>query len=239
MTTPPAAANRGLAPSQSGPDAANMHTEPNDDASEDNPLPDTLAAWDREIMLPPPPRPLHAVDHLDPEELRRLNDIYHRTPSPNLVDAHRVHFQGVCGDQQFAAALLPHGATNIRVRHHQALLTLGQQTPDDLVDVWISWFKCHQPDQGRVWVLHLAWAHTLIAPPTETRPAPNPGGRTRAASQLNANSVNISPHGGLSVLGKQDGQGEGTKIPDANGRAGGIADPPPRDAPSTVALVVL
>ena len=172
-TTPPAAARPYPAPPQSGPDAANMHTEPNDDTSGDNPSPDILATQDREIIPSPAPRPPHAGDHLDVEELRRVYDTYHQTRSPNLVDALRVHFQGVCGDRQFAAALLPHGPTNIHVRHLQALLTLGQQTLDDLVDAWIWWFNCHLPDHGRVWVPHLAWAHTRIAPkegPYQNRP---------------------------------------------------------------------
>ena len=94
-----------------------MHAEPNDDASGDNPSPDTLAARDREPMPPPPLRPPHAGDHLDLEELRRVYDIYYRTPSHNLVDALRVNFQGVRGNRRFAAALLPHGATNFGVQH--------------------------------------------------------------------------------------------------------------------------
>ena len=38
-----------------------------------------------------------------------MYDIYNRTPSPNLVNALRLHLQGVRGDRRFAAALLPHG----------------------------------------------------------------------------------------------------------------------------------
>ena len=73
---------------------------------------------------PPPPRPPHAGDHLDLEELRRVYNIYHRTPSPNLVDALRLHLQGVRGDRRFVTALLPHGASNIPVRHLKSLPTL-------------------------------------------------------------------------------------------------------------------
>ena len=123
------------APLRSGPDAANMHTGPDDDASGDDPSPGTLAARNREIMPPPPPRPSQAGDHLDLEDLLTVYDIYHGAPSPNLVDALPEHLLGFRGDRRFAAALPPYGATTIRVPHLQALLTLGQQTPDDLVDV--------------------------------------------------------------------------------------------------------
>ena len=134
-TTPAAAAQPSPVPSQFGPNTANMHTEPNDDASGNNPSRDTLAARDREIMPPPASTPPHAADNLDLEELRRVYGIYHRNPSQYLVDALRVHFQGFRGDWRFASALLPHKATNIRVWPLQALLTLEQQTPDDLIDV--------------------------------------------------------------------------------------------------------
>ena len=177
-TTPPPAVHPSPGPSRPGPDAANMNREPENDASGDNPSPGTLAAQDREIMPPPPPRPPHVGEHLDLEQLRRAYDIYHRTPSCNLVDALRVQFQGVHGDRRFAAALLLHGATNMCVRQLQALLILRQRTPDDLMDVWIWWLNYHQQDRGRVWVPHLAWAHTLIPPPTEPRLAPSPGDRT-------------------------------------------------------------
>ena len=78
----------------------------------------------------------------------------------------------------------------------QARLTLRQRTPDDLIDVWIWWVNHHQPDRGQIWVPHLAWAPTLVASPTEPRPAPNPGSRMRAAPQLSANALNIPPYEG-------------------------------------------
>ena len=196
-------------------------------------------------MPPPPPRPPHSGAPLDLEELRRVYNIYHLAPSLNLVDTLRVHFQGIHGDWRFVAALLPHGATNIRVRHLQGLLTLGQKTPDDLVDLWKWWFNCHEPDQGRVWVPHLAWAQTLIAPPTEPRPAASPGGRTRAAPQMNADALNIPPHGGLayweSRMARERGQNLETMTEPYAQMAGpgAHAEPPPRDSASTVAMVVL
>ena len=244
-TTPPAASYLRLAPSQDGPDTTNMHTELNDDASGDSPSPNTLAARDREIMPPPPPRPPHAGDHLHLEELRRVCHIYRRTPSHNVVDALRVHFQCVRGNERFAAALLPQGATNIPVQHLQALVGLGQQTPDDLVNVWIWWFNCNQPDQARVWVPHLAWAHTLIALPSKPRPAPNPGGRTQAAPQLNAHVLNIPPYGGLAYWKTRTSTESGQNLRTMTERyaqtagPGAHAEPLPRDAPSTVAMLVL
>ena len=63
-------------------------------------------------MPPLSPRPPHLGDHLDLEELRRAYDIYHI----NLVAALRTNFQDVRNDRRFAAARLPHGATNICVR---------------------------------------------------------------------------------------------------------------------------
>ena len=196
-TTPSHTERPSLAPLWPGPTAENMHTKPGNNASGDTPSPGTLAARDREIMVPPPPRPPHSGDHLDLEELRRAYDVYHRTPSDNLVDALRAHFQGARTDRRFAAALLSHGATNMRVGQLRGLLTLGQRTPDDLIDVWIWWFKYHQADNWRIWVPHLAWAHMLIAPPTEPQPAANPGGRTQAAPQLIADALNIPPYDGL------------------------------------------
>ena len=93
-------------PSRPGPDAENIHTEPDDEASGDNPSPGTLAARDRELMPPQAPEQPHVGDHLDLEELRRAYDIYHRMPSPNLVGALQMHFRGVRGDWRFAAALI-------------------------------------------------------------------------------------------------------------------------------------
>ena len=77
---------------------------------------------------------------------------------------------------------LPHAATNeIFVRQLQALVTPGAQVSDDLVEAWIWWFNSHQPAQGGVWVPHLGWVHTLIAPPSDPRPAPSTEGREQAA----------------------------------------------------------
>ena len=68
---------------------------------------------------------------------------------------------------------------------------------DDLVNAWMWWFHFNQSDQGGAWVPHLGWAHTLVAPPTEPRPAPSTGGRERAAPQPRANALNVPPYNGL------------------------------------------
>ena len=111
--------------------------------------------------------------------------------------------------------------------------------------MWIWWFNCHQSDRGRVWVPHLAWAHTLIALPAEPRPVPNPGGQTRAAPQLKVHALNIPPHRGLAYWESRTARERGqnlrtmTKRYSQTARPGAHAEPPPRDAPSTVAMVVL
>ena len=103
----------------------------------------------------------------------------------------------------------------------------------------------HQPDRGRVWVSHHACAHTVSAPPTEPRSAPNPGGGTRAAPQLSADALNVPPHGGLAYWEsrtarerKQNLRTMGERYAQSVGE-GAHAEPPPRDTPSTVSMVVL
>ena len=114
------------------------------------------------------PPQLRGKGPLDHEELRVAYHVNHSSPPHTLVEALWGHFLGLDPDRRFAVAPLPHGATIICVRQLQALLSPGERTPDSLVDMWIWWLNIHQPDQGRVWVPHLALAHTLIAPP----PAP-------------------------------------------------------------------
>ena len=92
----------------------------------------------------------------------------------------------------FAVVPLPHAAsTDISVRRLEALVIPEMQIADDLVDAWIWWFNTNQPDQGGVWLPHLGWAHTLIAPTTDPRPALSTVGQERAAPQLGANALNI------------------------------------------------
>ena len=90
---------------------------------------------------------------------------------------------------------LPHAATTeIFVRQLQALVTPGTQITDVLVDAWIWWFNTHQPNQRGIWVPHLGWAHTLIAPPSDPRLAPSTGGWEQAAPPLRAETLNIPPY---------------------------------------------
>ena len=108
------------------------------------------------------------------------------------------HLQDVNPSRLFAVVPLAHAATTeILVRQLQALVTPGTHIADDLVDVWIWWFNTHQPDQEGVWVPHLGWAHTLIAPPTDRRPAPSTGGRERAAPLPRAKTIRMPLYEGL------------------------------------------
>ena len=143
----------------------------------------------RETMPPPPPRPPERrnTDHFDDAELRAVYDIHVNTPSSGLVAALREHLQDVDPNRLFAVA----ATTDIVVRQLKALVSPGMQIVDDLVDAWIWWFNANQPDQGGVWVPHLGWAHTLIAPPTDPRPAPSTGGRERAAPQPRVNTLKM------------------------------------------------
>ena len=110
---------------------------------------------------------------------------------------------------------LPQAAsTDISVRQIQALVTPGMQIADDLVDAWKWLFNLNQPDQRGLCVLHLGWAHTLFAPPTEPRPAPSTGGRERAAPQQRAKDLNIPPYKGLADWEKRTAPDRGRSVRD-------------------------
>ena len=55
----------------------------------------------------------------------------------------------------------------------------------------VTFSYSHQPAQGGVWVPHLGWVHTLIAPPTDPRPAPSTGGRGRVAPPPRPKTLHI------------------------------------------------
>ena len=151
---------------------------------------------DRETMPPRPPRPPQRrnTDPSDDAELQEVYGIKANTLSSGLLAALREHLQDVNPNRLFAVVPLPHAArTDVFVRQLQALVTPGTQIADDLVDAWIWWFNANQPDQRVVWVPHLGWTHTLIAPATDPRPAPRTGGQERAAPQPSANTLNIPP----------------------------------------------
>ena len=94
-------------------------------------------------------------------------------------------------------------------------------------------------------VSHLGWAHTLIAPPTEPRPAPSTRGRERAAPQPRTNTLNIPPYNGLADWESRTGPDRGRNL------RGMVQRYPPRaetaragpagreDDPSTVSMIVL
>ena len=92
------------------------------------------------------------------------------------------HLQDVNPNKFFAVVPLPHAATtDIFVRQLQALVTPGTQIMDDLVGGLIWWFNTHKRNQGGLWVPHLGWADTLIAPPTDPGPAPSTVGGEQTA----------------------------------------------------------
>ena len=199
-------------------------------------------------MPPPPPRPPQRrnTDLFDREELRAIYDIHANTPPCGLVAALRRHLQDVNRNRLCAVVPLPHAAaTNISVRQLQALDSPGMQIADDLVDARIWWFNFHQPDQGGVWVRHLGWAHTLMAPATEPRPTPSTGGRERAAPQPRANALNIPPYNGLADWESSTAPDRGRDFRDMVERyppGAETARAGPRlreDDPSTISMIVL
>ena len=134
---------------------------------------------DRVTMPPPAPRPPQqgGTGPFDDEELRALYGIHASTPSSELVATLREHHLDVDPNRPFAVVPLPHAATTvIFVQQLQALVIPGTQVSDGIVEAWIWWFNTHQAAQGGVWVPHLGWVHTLIAPLIDPSPAPSIGG---------------------------------------------------------------
>ena len=200
---------------------------------------------DRVAMPPPPPRPpqQRGAGPFDDAELRALYGINASTPLSQLVATLREPLRDVDPNRVFAVVPLPHAATTeIFVRQLQALVTPGAQVSDDLVEARIWWFNTHQLAQGGVWVPHLGWVHTLIAPPTEARPAPSTGGRELAAPPPRPDNLRIPPHEGLAALERQTARSRGHNLtslaapyPETTRAA-----PPPRERdPGTIAMNVL
>ena len=200
---------------------------------------------ERETMPPPPPRPPQRrnTGPFDDAELRALHGIHATTPSSELVAALQENLQDVNPSRLFAAVPLPHAATTeIFVRQLQALVTPGTQIGDDLLDAWIWSFNTHQPDQGGIWVPHLAWAHTLIAPATYPRPAPSTGGPERAAPAPRAETLRIPPYEGLAEWESRTARNRGRNLTSMVGQypETARAAPPPRERdPSTITMIVL
>ena len=172
-----------------------------------------------------------------------LYGIHTTTPSSELVAALREHLRDVNSNSLFAVVPLPHAATpQIFVRQLQALVGPGTQISDDLIEAWIWWFNTHQPAQGGVWVPHLGWVHTLIAPPTDPRPAPSTRGREGAAPPPRPKTLRIPPQEGLAAWKSGTARDRGRNITSLVARYPETtrAAPPPRERdPSTFAMIVL
>ena len=155
----------------------------------------------------------------------------------------REHFRDVNPNRLFAVVPLPHASTTeFFVRQLQALITPGTQVSDDLVEAWIWWFNTHQPAQGGVWVPHLGWVHTLIAPLTDPRPAPGTRSREQAAPRPRPETLRIPPHEGLVAWESGTARNRGRNLTSLAARYPETARPalPPREHdPSTIAMVVL
>ena len=196
-------------------------------------------------MPPPPPRPPQRrnTGPFDNAELRALYGIHATAPCSELVPALREHLQDGNLSKLFDVVPLPHAATTeIFVRQLQALVTLGTQITDDLLDAWIWWLNTHQPDQEGIWVPQLGWAHTFLAPPTDHRPAPSTGGRTRAAPPPRAETLHIPPYEGLAEQESRTARNRGPNLTSMVERwpETARAAPPPRERdPSTIAMILL
>ena len=200
---------------------------------------------DRVTMPPPPPRPpqQRGTGPFDDAELRALYGIHASTPQSELVATLREHLRDVDPNRLFTVVPLPHAATTeLFVWQLQALVTPGAQISDDLVEAWIWWFNTHQPAQGGVWVPHLGWVHTLIAPPTDPRPAPSTRGRERAAPPPRPETLRIPPYEGLAAWESGTARSRGHNLKSLAARYPETvrAAPPPRERdPGTIAMIVL
>ena len=196
-------------------------------------------------MPPPPPRPpqQRGAGPFDDAELRALYGIHASTPSSELVATLPGQLRDVHRNRLFAVVPLPHAATTeIFVRQLQALVTPGAQVSDDLVEAWIWWFNTHQRAQGGVWVPHLGGVHTLIAPPTDPRPAPSTGGRERAAPPPRPDNLRIPPHECLAAWESGTARSRGENLTSLAARYPETtpAAPPPRERdPGTITMIVL
>ena len=196
-------------------------------------------------MPPPPPRSLQqrGTGPSDDAELRALYGIHASTPSSQLVAALWEHLRDVNPNRLFAVVPLPHAATTeIFVRQLEALVTPGAQLSDHLVEAWIRWFNTHQPAQGGVWVPHLGWVHTLIAPPTDPRPAPSTGGQERAALPPRPKTLRIRTQEGLAAWESGTVRERGRNVTSLAARypeTARAARPPRESDPSTIAMIVL
>ena len=155
----------------------------------------------------------------------------------------RDHLRNVDPHRLFAVVALPHApTTQIFVRQLQALVTPGTQVSDDLIEAGIWWFNTHRPAQGGVWVPHLGVVHTLIAPPTDPRPAPTTGGWERAAPPPRPYNLRIPPQEGLEAWESGTARSRGHNLTNLTAHYPETtrAAPSPRERdPGTIAMIVL
>ena len=163
--------------------------------------------------------------------------------SSGLVATLRGHLCDVDQNRLFAVVPLPHApTTRIFVPQLQALVTPGALVSDDLIEAWIWWFNTHQPAQGGVRVPHLGWVHTLIAPPTDPRPAPSTGGRERVAPPPRPKTLHIPPYEGLAGWESGTARSRGHNLTSLAARYPETtrAAPPSREShPGTIHMILL
>ena len=188
-------------------------------------------------MPPPPPRPpqQRGTGPFDEAELRALYDIHASTPSSELVATLQEHLPNVDPNRLFAVVSLPHApTTQIFVRQLQASPP-GHRSLTTSLKRGSGGSNTHQPAQGGVWVTHLGWVHTLIAPPTDPRPAPTTGGRERA-------NLRNPPHEGLEAWESRTARSRGHNLTNSTAHYPETARAAPllreRD-PGTIAMIVL
>ena len=93
-----------------------------------------------------------------------------------------------------------------------------------------------------MWVPHLGWVHTLIAPPTNPRPAPSTGGRERAAPPPRPETLRIPPYEGLAACESGTARSRGHNLTSLVARYPETARtaPPLRERdPGTIAMIML
>ena len=193
---------------------------------------------DRVAMPPPPPRPpqQRGTGPFDDAELRALYGIDASTPSSELVATLCEHLRDVDPNRVFAVFPLPHAGSSRRSSPP------GPRSPTTLLKRGSGGSTPTKQAQGGVWIPHLGWVHTLIAPPTDPRPAPSTGGRERAAPPPRPETLRIPPYEGLATWESGTARSRGHNLTSLTARypETARAAPPPRERdPGTIAMILL